>query len=67
MENDTLAYIAAVLGVVVLLLAIVVGVPFAVFWAINTLFGIKIQFTFWTWLAFWILWIVFIAKIRRGD
>lgn len=35
----------------VLIIAIVVVGPFVTIWALNTLFGFKIAFTFWTWLA----------------
>jgi hypothetical protein len=29
--------------------------PLATIWSLNTLFGFKIAYTFWTWLACWIL------------
>ena len=38
------------LGILALTLAILFW-PFAVIWALNTLFSQHIPFTFWTWLA----------------
>ena len=32
-------------------LAWIIFWPFAVIWALNTLFGLGIGYTFWTWLA----------------
>jgi hypothetical protein len=32
-------------------LALVLFWPFALIWAVNTLFGTAIAYTFWTWLA----------------
>lgn len=42
--------IAAVFAVLVILLAITF-VPFAIIWALNTLFALGIVYSFWTWLA----------------
>ena len=41
------------MGALLILLFVLAAifVPFAVIWAINTLFGMQIQFTFSTWLA----------------
>ena len=41
---------------------IVIG-PILVIWAINTLFGMGIPFTIWTWLSVVILGSVFKAKV----
>lgn len=54
------AKIAGILALVVLL--IIVG-PFAVIWALNTLFGLGIAYTFWTWLAVVIIQLFFQAKV----
>jgi len=44
-----------------LILAIVVGVlfPFAIIWALNTLFSLSLGYTFWNWLAVIVLHIFF--------
>lgn len=41
---------AAALIVLILVVALILY-PFALIWAINTLFGLSIAFTFQTWLA----------------
>lgn len=35
--------------------------PFAVIWALNTLFGFAITYTFWNWLAMFVL-VAFFGK-----
>jgi hypothetical protein len=47
----------AALGVVgiIAIIALVIFYPFVIIWAVNTLFGFGIQYTFWTWLATLIL------------
>lgn len=44
---------------IVLVLALIVLAPFAVIWALNTLFALAIPYTFWTWLAMLIVTTVF--------
>jgi len=44
---------AAVVGV--LALAAILAWPFAVIWAMNTLFALAIEYDFWNWLAIMIL------------
>jgi hypothetical protein len=39
----------------VLALAVILAWPFAVIWALNTLFGLAIGYDFWTWLAIMVL------------
>lgn len=46
---------AAVGCLVVLGIAAVVGMPLAVIWALNTLFSLGLEFTFWNWLATFVL------------
>lgn len=41
--------------IAVIVIAIVVAMPFATIWSVNTLFGLTIPFTFDTWLASLIL------------
>lgn len=36
---------------VITVLLMVLFWPFALIWAVNTLFGLGIEYTFWTWLA----------------
>lgn len=46
------------LGIVlllVLIVALVIAGPLLVIWSINTLFGLGIAYTVWTWLAAFIL------------
>lgn len=40
-----------VIGIVIAVLIAVVLWPLAIVWALNTLFGLTIAYTFWTWLA----------------
>lgn len=47
---------------ILFLLAMVIAVPFINIWAINTLFGLGIAYTFWTWLASLI-----VTGLIRGD
>jgi hypothetical protein len=41
----------SIVAVFVLILLAIIFFPFAVIWALNTLFGLTIGYTFWTWLA----------------
>ena len=41
---------AAVILILVAILAIIFG-PLVTIWSFNTLFGLGIAYTFWTWLA----------------
>ena len=36
---------------VALIIALIILAPFALIWALNTLFALGIPYTFWTWLA----------------
>lgn len=45
--------------VVLLVIALIILFPFAAIWALNTLFGLSIAYTFWTWLAAVVLMMVF--------
>ena len=40
---------------VALVIAIVILIPLAVIWALNTLFNLGIAYNFWTWLAMAVL------------
>jgi len=43
------------LGAVVLILALIIAGPLLLIWSLNTLFGLGIDYTIWTWLAAFIL------------
>lgn len=51
---------------VVFLLGAVLG-PFISIWAVNTLFGLSIPYTFWTWLAALVLLTVFHARVSTSK
>ncbi len=52
-----------VVGFIILLLVVIVLFPWAVIWALNTLFPVlAIPFTFWTWLA-----VLVIGMFIRSD
>jgi len=38
-------------ALILLLLTIIVFAPLVTIWALNTLFGLGIAYTFWTWAA----------------
>ena len=54
MKFDTLTGLG-IISVVILVVALVIIGPLAVIWALNTLFGLGIAYTFWTWLAVLVL------------
>jgi hypothetical protein len=43
------------IGAVILAVTYISLMPFAIIWALNTLFSLGIQFTFWTWLSAFVL------------
>ena len=44
---------------IIAMVALVLFWPFAIIWAANTLFGLGIAYTFWTWLAAMIIMVAF--------
>lgn len=40
-----------VVGFIALLIVWIIFWPFAIIWAVNTLFAFNLAYTFWTWLA----------------
>jgi len=38
-------------GIIIIAILLIIFMPFAIIWAVNTLFGLGIAYTFWTWLA----------------
>ena len=59
------------IGVVLLIVALIVFGPLATIWSLNTLFGLGIAYTFWTWLAtVWLSMVTFgsvTSSIRRNK
>lgn len=53
-------------GTLLIVLGIVAVIfwPFATIWALNTLFGLGIAYTFWTWLAVIVLFSTATSGIR---
>lgn len=50
------AKIVAIVGLVILILAIIILQPLAIIWAINTIApAMSIPYSFWTWLAIVVL------------
>jgi len=56
--------IAVLVGFIILL--ILVG-PLVTIWSLNTLFGLGIAYTFWTWLAMVVLGMFFNARIGQKS
>ena len=50
-----------VVGIAVCILC-AIAIPYIFIWALNTLFGLNIQFNFWTWLAAVIILIIIAPK-----
>ena len=48
--------------VILLALIMVIAGPLLVLWALNMLFGLGIEYTFWTWLA-----VVILASAVRAN
>ena len=52
-----------------LVIALLIFGPFALIWALNTLFALSIPYTFWTWLASLVISTIFgksNIKINKG-
>lgn len=53
---DNVKYLVLIL----FLIGVIIFAPFATIWSLNTLFGLGIAYTFWTWLAtVWIQMVTF--------
>ena len=48
----------------IVVIFIIIAEPLAVIWAINTLFATGIKFTFWNWLATFVLSVILIGPSR---
>jgi hypothetical protein len=56
MKNiEAITAVSVGIGAVILAVAYISLMPFAVIWALNTLFKFSIPFDFWTWLSAFIL------------
>ena len=54
---------------VALIIALIIFAPFALIWALNTLFALSIPYTFWTWLASLVITSIFgksTVKVNKG-
>ena len=52
-----------------LVIALIIFGPFALIWALNTLFALSIPYTFWTWLASLVISTIFgksNIKVNKG-
>ena len=58
--------IKGLLFALLIVLAVTLG-PLAVIWSLNTLFGLAIAYSFWTWLAVVVLGSYLNAKIGRKS
>jgi len=56
-----------IIGFGVLILLLIIAGPFITIWALNTLFGLAIAYTFWTWLAMICLGLFFNSNIGRKS
>lgn len=57
-----------VVGVLFLVFAILIGMPIALIWALNTLFpALAIPYTFETWLAAFIIPAAFKTELKFGN
>lgn len=54
MNFDKFTGLGIIAGVILVVALVILG-PLAVIWALNTLFGLGIAYTFWTWLAVLVL------------
>ena len=57
-------------GYLVVIVALIVFGPLATIWSLNTLFGLGIEYSLWTWLAMvWLSTVTFggvSARLKRG-
>ena len=52
---EAITAVSVGIGAVILAIAYISLMPFAIIWALNTLFGFAIPFDFWTWLSAFVL------------
>jgi hypothetical protein len=54
-----------IVALVLLVVVLAIFGPFVTIWALNTLFGLGIAYTFWTWLA--VIFLGMFLKSRIGQ
>lgn len=60
--------VAAFVMILLVAMAIIVASPLITIWAVNTLFGLGVEYTFWTWLAMsWIYVLMFGGRFKTID
>ena len=64
--NASKVVIRLFLVIIALGILLVFG-PLATIWALNTLFGTGIEYTFWTWLAMFVLVFTISSSVRSGQ
>lgn len=62
--SNTKLEASVVIPVVILIIAILIGIPFAVIWSINTLFGLAVGYEPANWLAAVLLMVTLRALTR---
>lgn len=63
--NNTSKNVVA-LGIILVVVCLLLLAPFISIWSVNTLFGVNIAYTFWTWMAaFWMQVVVIAPKIKQ--
>jgi|SanBayMetagenome_1026888.scaffolds.fasta_scaffold02863_9 hypothetical protein len=56
MKNiEAITAVSVGIGAVILVIAYISLMPFAIIWALNTLFSLGIPFDFWSWLSAFVL------------
>lgn len=56
-----------IFGLVIFVALWIIFCPLLALWAMNTLFHFGIPYTFWTWLAVWILIVILSGKIEYNK
>lgn len=51
MDLDTSTAVWAIIGLILLIVALIAVGPLLTIWSLNTLFGLSIAYTFKTWIA----------------
>lgn len=62
MGFDTQMRVLIVIGIIAAI-AFAIIIPLAVIWALNLLFHLNIEVTFWTWLAVFILLLILFSSV----
>lgn len=52
-----------------IIISLIILTPFAIIWALNTLFALNIAYTFWSWLAVIVLNLTWLHKpqLKKGG